>query len=303
MTTALTTRREDYFAFHRIQVASGDMDPAYPVLRDFTERWASSTEQRLWVVLVFTAYYHLGSALRALQQAQHPRWAGEAALDLPVATERRGHWSRPRLTKHLKAIESIAKEPGGLADHFLRGLSSCTPEDAWRQIQHQAGKIPGNGRWASYKTTELIQQVLGIACAAPDMQHAYSSGPRHGLGLLYANLPEGNNPADIALLDKLSSQLVADMRHHGLRVSVETAETSLCDFHAMVAGRYYPGHDIDQMQLQLTSVPSCFDLYAWDARDRTLPHAYLGERHGRSGIDRSAMIAYRTTGRIPVRTS
>lgn len=301
MTQTLTSLREDYYTFHRVQVTSGDMDPAYPVLRDFTTRWGDSTEQRLWAVLAFTAYYHLGSGLRALQQAQHPRYAHEAALDLPCATERRGHWYRPRLAKHLAAIEYIARTPGGLADYFLRGLSACTSEDAWRQIQHQAGKIPGNGRWASYKTTELIQQVLGVVCAAPDMQHAHSSGPRHGLGLLYANLPDGNNPADIALLDKLSAQLVSDMRHHGLRATTETVETSLCDFHAMTAGRYYPGHDIDQMQLQILSVPSCFDVHAWDARSRSLPLAYLGERNGRSGIDRQRMIEYRTTGRIPVR--
>jgi len=300
VTTAQTTRREDYYRFHEIQVECGDMDPAYPVLRDIADRWTSSVEQRLWLVIVFTAYYHLGSALRAFAETSNPRHACGAALDLPCATERRGHWYRPRLRRHLAAVQEIARGPGGLEQWLLSDLNG-TPEENWAQVQHRAGLLPGNGRWASFKTTELVKSVLGVELRAPDMQHAHSSGPRHGLDLLYANLPTGNDRADIAVLDRVSAQLVDDMRRHGLKVSVETAETSLCDFHSMVNGRYYPGRDIDQMQLQLDAVPSVLADYAWRARRRTLPLHYLGEVTGRSGVDRQAMICYRTTGRIPVR--
>lgn len=300
MTTALKTRREDYFRFHEIQVECRDMDPAYPVLSDIGRALDLDTERRLWLVLVYTAYYHLGSALAALGDATDPRWASRAARDLPCATERRGHWYRPRLLKHLTAVQELAHRPGGLSGWFLSDLNG-TPEENWAQVQHRAGLLPGNGRWASFKTTELIQQVLGPDLAAPDMQHAHSSGPRQGLSLLYANLPTGNDRADIARLDQISAGLVREMRLHGLKVSVETAETSLCDFHALVEGRYYPGRDIDQMQLQLEAVPSVLDPYAWRARRRTLPKHYLGELTGRTGIDRQAMVTYRTTGRIPVR--
>lgn len=300
MTTALTTRREDYYAFHEIQVECRDMDPAYPVLNDVCRALDLDTEHRLWLVLLFTSYYHLGSALAALPDATDPKWALRAVQDLPCATERRGHWYRPRLERHLKAVQELAQQSGGLAQWFLSDLHG-TPEENWKQVQHRAGLLPGNGRWASFKTTELIQQVIGPDVAAPDMQHAHSSGPRKGLGLLFANLPADNDPASIALLDAFSRQLVQDMRRRGLKVSVETAETSLCDFHSMVSGRYYPGRDIDQMQLQLASVPSVFDPYAWRARRRVLPEHYLGEVTGRNGIDRQAMVAYRTTGRIPVR--
>lgn len=300
MTTALTTRREDYYRFHEIQVECRDMDPAYPVLNDVGRTLGMSTEDRLWLVLLFTSYYHMGSTMAALTRATAPAQAARAALDLPCATERRGHWHRPRLLKHLSAIGDIAQSPGGLSQWFLSDLNG-TPEENWRQVQHRAGLLPGNGRWASFKTTELIQQVIGADVRAPDMQHAHSSGPRKGLELLYANLPTDNDPASIALLDKLSADLVRDMRRRGLKVSVETAETSLCDFHALVAGRYYPGHDIDQMQLQLEAVPSPLDHYAWRIRRRVFAPAMLGELNGRSGIDRDAMICYRTTGKIPVR--
>jgi len=298
--TALTTRREDYYRFHEIQVECRDMDPAYPVLRDVSRALDLDTEHRLWLVLLFTSYYHLGSALKALSSATEPRWASRAAQDLPCATERRGHWHRPRLLRHLTAVQEIAGEPGGLTRFFLSDLNG-TPEENWRQVQHRASLLPGNGRWASFKTTELIQQVTTVELHAPDMQHAHSSGPRKGLGLLYAGLPTDNDPASIAWLDQLSASLVGDMQRRGLKVSVETAETSLCDFHSLVEGRYYPGRDIDQMQLQLEAVPSSLSHYAWKARRRALPLHYLGEIAGRTGIDRQAMVHYRTTGRIPVR--
>lgn len=300
MTTAQTTRREDYYRFHEIQVECGDMDPAYPVLRNVAESLDLDTEHRLWLILLFTSYYHMGSALAALDKATDPKWAVRASLDLPCATERRGHWYRPRLTRHLQAVQEIAQSPGGLRQFLLSDLHG-TPEENWAQVQHRAGLLPGNGRWASFKTTELIQSVIGVELHAPDMQHAHSSGPRHGLGLLFDNLPTGNGPGVIAALNLISTLLVDDMRASGLKVAVETAETSLCDFHALVGGRYYPGRDIDQMQLQLEAVPSPLGHYAWRARRRVLPLHYLGEVNGRTGIDRDAMICYRTTGRIPVR--
>lgn len=292
--------REDYYRFHEIQVECRDMDPAYPVLKDVARVLDMRTEDRLWLVLLFTAYYHMGSLLSALSKCDLPTHAERAALDLPCATERRGHWYRPRLRKHLRAVQTIARAPGGLTGWFTSDLNG-TPEENWRQVQHRAGLLPGNGRWASFKTTELVKEILGLELHAPDMQHAHSSGPRKGLGLLHSDLPTGNGPADVAVLDRLSARLVTDMRGRGLKVSVETAETSLCDFHSMASGRYYPGHDIDQMQLQLDAVPSALTHYAQRTRRRVLPEHYLGEATGRTGIDRQAMVCYRITGRIPVR--
>lgn len=297
----LTRRREDYFRFHEIQTECGDMDPAYPVLRETAHALDLDTEHTLWLVILYASYYHLGSALHALPDATSPKWAVRAAQDLPCATERRGHWYRPRLRRHLAAVQEIAGESDtGLTRWFLSDLHG-TPEENWAQVQHRAGLLPGNGRWASYKTTELVQSVVGADLHAPDMQHAHSSGPRKGLGLLYADLPKDNNPASIALLDSFSRTLVKQMQLHGLKVTMETAETSLCDFHSLTEGRYYPGHDIDQMQIQLDSVPSSLTHYAWRARRRSFPLHYLGEITGRTGIDRHAAVCYRTTGRVPVR--
>lgn len=305
----MSDRLADYYRFHEIQVESDDMDPAYPVLEEVASVLGLGTEERLWLVLVYAAYYHLGSGLLAFGQVSDPRGAADAALDLPCATERRGHWSRPRLLKHLQGVQSVARDGSrGLTRWFLSNLHG-TPEENWRLVQHRAGLLPGNGRWAAFKTTELIQRVVAPGSGrsfdlhAPDMQHAHSSGPRKGLGLLFEGLPTGNGPGDIALLDAYSSRLVGDMKRHGLVVTMETAETSLCDFHSLVRGHYYPGHDIDQMQLQLDAVPSRLSPYAWRARRRRLPEHYLGELTGRTGLDRAAAIHYRTTGRIPLRTT
>ncbi|WP_086559891.1 hypothetical protein [Streptomyces africanus] len=294
---------DDYLAFHRLQTSTRDMDPVYPVLRQMADSLSLTDEQRVWLVVCHVAYYHLGSALRAFAAVPDPARASDAVMDLPVATERRGHWSRRALHRHLSAVQQVAREdPRGLSGWLMRGLDGGGPRDNWAMLSGRLLSIPGNGRWAAFKTCEMLQQVCGANVAAPDMGHAHSSGPRKGLGLLYSGLPSGNGPAAVRELNRVSDGLVSLMAGAVPSVSVETAETSLCDFHSMSRGGYYPGHDIDKMQHQLDQVPSELAGAAYAARLQELPRAYLGELNGWNGVDAGRRKVYRDTGRIPERT-
>jgi Alpha-glutamyl/putrescinyl thymine pyrophosphorylase clade 2 len=268
----------DYARFHRIQVASRDIDPVYPVYRQLAADLGLTAEDRTRLVLLHVAYYHAGSALAALDGAH---WR------LPCGTERRGHRDDRQLRRHLDGLAQAGAQPGGYTA-FLRPRAG-----SWDALTARLRELPGNGRWAAYKAAEMLQKVCGYAVTAPDMGHAHSSGPRHGLALLYPGIPEGNSPADIARLDAISAALAA-----GLPAPVEEAETTLCDFHAMHGGRYYPGHDIDVMLAQLIAVQSGLTAAFLAARRAVLPPAYLGEIHGWSGVDRGRCRAYRDTGQI-----
>ena len=133
------------------------------------------------------------------------------------------------------------------------------------------------------------------------MGNANSSGPRKGLGLFFPGLPQGNSPTEIQYLDKLSEQVVENLQGKVSQVSMETAETSLCDFYALNKGRYYVGIDIDEMQEQLLRVPSDLTPLAFKARYETLPHEYLGELNGWEGIDKKRKGVYRDTREIALR--
>ena len=127
---------------------------------------------------------------------------------------------------------------------------------------------------------------------ATDMGHRNSSGPRQGLELFYDDLPKGQKNPDIALLDQRSQDLVNEMQKRKAIVSIETAETSLCDFHNLIRGKYYSGLDIDAMQSQLLQVPSKLTLKAFEARKAKIPNEYLGELNGWVGVRKDKRHEY-----------
>lgn len=284
---------DDYTRFHRELVTSRDLDPVYPVYRRLADDLGLTADQRIALVVLHVAYYHAGSALLAFSGANGLRDVGTSRLDLPCATERRGHRSPAALLAHLN---DLTRRAGEILGWCRTAASQGGPASGWTYLTEQLTTLHGNGRWAAYKTAEMFQHILPLPIEAPDMGHAFSSGPRKGLALLYeADLPTGNDAASVRHLDSLSREVVA---HLGRGTTMAEAETSLCDFHSLAVGRYYAGHDIDQMQEQLMAVPSALTQSAYTARRAALPNAYLGELHGRSGIDRARRRVYFDTGKV-----
>ena len=294
--------RTDYRRFHKLALETRDVDPVYPVYRALADSLGLSPAERAWLVFVHVAYYHAGSALAAFEATRTVREATTAPMDLPVGTERRAHWTRPRLAAHLAALQRAAAPFGraGLAGWAWHELPA-DPARAWGHLTADLAALDGNGRWAAFKTAEMLAAISDIPVEAPDMGHAYSSGPRHGLALLYPPVPAGNGALAIKELDVLSGRLVDKLREAGLPASMATAETTLCDFHALHAGRYYVGHDIDLMQAQVRAVRPGLADKLWNARTTALPAAYLGELGGWTGPDPRRRRFYRDHGRIVTR--
>lgn len=289
----------DYAQFHEAQTQSRDMDPAYPVLRWFA--MALNRESGLWLTFLFVGYYHMGSALKAFSLHPTPTVPDQATLKLPISQPRRSHRATLKFAQHLDSLCAKAEQHGGLGAWLDSVCVSKDPIANWKALNDELTTVYGNGRWAAYKTAEILMKSHGFPLEVPDMGNANSSGPRKGLGLFYPGLPQGNSPAEIAYLDKLSEQIVEGLQGKVSQVSMETAETSLCDFYALNKGRYYVGIDIDEMQEQLLRVPSDFTHLAFKARYHTLPHEYLGELNGWEGIDKKRKSVYRDTREIALR--
>lgn len=284
---------EDYIKFHQLALETRDVDPTYPVLKQLAFYEGLTPEDRIRLVMRFVAYYHLGSGLASFLGETGP---------LPCATERRGHRDDRKLQKHLGALRDVENTAGGWHGYFKPVFDGNNPKSNWETLQLRLLDIYGNGRWASYKTAEILWKVCGFPVEASDMGHAYSSGPRQGLDLLIPNLPRGNSKGVVRDLDTASNWVCARLRKEGLPAPVEEVETTLCDFHALATGRYYVGHDIDQMLRQLLDVQSGWTRRALDARFHTLPHQYLGEIYGWTGPDSGRKRAYRDAGKILERT-
>lgn len=288
---------EDFATFHAIQTYSQDMDPIYPVLKEVGSHFLD--ESATWLVFLHVAYYHIGSALKVFSLYRHPTVPQEELLKLPCLVARRGHRDPIRLAKHLDSLCLKAAQHNGLHAWISSLIIPGDPKGSWKVVNDELMTIWGNGRWAAYKTAEMLWKCNGFELEAPDMGHANSSGPRKGLQMLYGNnLPQGNSPGEIEKLDKLSLNVVQFLANKNLEVGIETAETSLCDFYALKNGRYYPGIDIDEMQECLDKVPSDLTEWAYKARQKVIPHEYLGELNGWKEIDKSRKQVYRITGQI-----
>lgn len=272
-------------------MASEDIDPVYPVLRALyaAQGWAEA--QALWFTTLYVAFYHLGSAWVAFQERPDPGPLPARVTRLAIAVERRGL----RGGKVLAHVEALVATTGSDLAGFIRDGWRTHPEANYEAFWIQWQRVWGNGRWATFKMAELLKKVHGLPLAAPDMRLADCSGPRQGLEWLY-----GLHGEDVPTLDRAGVQLRGMLAAAGLALDWEGVETVLCNFNSTAKGHYYVGHDIDEMQGQLTQAPSDVTPL-WTARAAALPVAYRGEAHGWCGVNPSFQRWYRDHGTILTR--
>lgn len=286
----------DFLTFARHMLASKDEDPFYPVLtwlmRDMTH------EQALWLSFLFVAFCHLGSAWHAWTIQPVPGPLPHALAQLPFYTDRRG-LRGGQVHRHVQSYITLLDETHGMqAPWIMRGWKA-SPTTNYECFWLQSQRIWGNGRWAAFKWSEILKKVHGYPLAAPDMRLQFCSGPKAGLAWLY-----GLGAATaLDTYDWASRDVTGRVQQAGMVADVETVETLLCNWHSLVCGRYYVGCDIDAQQEEVAqpflSVRQREQLFA--AREAVLPHAYLGELRGWTGIQKPLLTRYRDTGVLHVR--
>lgn len=276
--------------FARLHVSSGDVDPAYPVLRWVVDGYDDGAlieeERKLWHVLLYAAFYNLASAQIAIEHHPVPGPLCNACNVLPTGVERR-NLRGGKMAEHITALLTTANESGGIYPWLYRACDWPTPELRWQALRSIALPVWGNGRWATYKLAELCGEVLAWPLAAPDMGLDGASGPLAGLMLVYKVLwsdPEAQGR---------NLQTVLRAYPFEVDLPLQQIETVLCDWHAVITGRYYVGHDIDLMQEQLLAAEARHDRTfpaLWEARAQSFAEKYLGEApiNGWGGV-----VAYR----------
>lgn len=283
----LTVHDADSFVeFSRWHLASGDVDPVYPVLAACADLLGIDDENRARLVLLYVTYYDLGSALTVWVEHGWP--TGPLPHDvarLPTGTERRGLRGGVKLNRHLVDLNGHIDGAGSV----LAWLHSGLPDDplaAWATLRARLATPWGNGRWATYKTAELAQKVLGWNVEPTDAGHDYSTGPRQGLAVLYGDAPAGQDAATIALLDRRTETLRDRLNDAGVPSDIAEVETHLCDWHAAADGRYYVGHDIDLMldQINRPHVSGDTRELVLAARLNAFDDRWLGETNGWAGV-------------------
>lgn len=290
----------DYREFVWWHVESQDIDPVYPVLQSLHDVLCDSPQEKVALTTLYVAYYNLASAVATWLDGWRPGDAmTDAQLRRPTGTERRAHRDVRQFAKHIESLGDYSHRFASLHDYFkpqLRVTGPTADGARWEILQQRLTSIHGNGRWAAYKEGEILDTVHGWDCPPPDAGHANSSGPRKGLADIFpdaANLT-GNHPSTIRALDYLTSKLVDE-----LGIPVAQVETTLCDWHSVLNGNYYVGHDIDLMQEQSARCDraKAYELIREARRDR-LGVGFLGEVGGWRGVRKHLNRLYRDEGRI-----
>jgi len=283
----------DMVKFGAELINSKDIDPVYPVLETLYEQRKLRTSLRHWQTCLYLAFYSLPSALQAFEKFPTPDAAIKALGDdcefnYPIAVERRG-LSGGKVRHHLA---DLLRKTSGRAEGFEGWLMEGwqyegNPNWNFKVFFARAQNIWNNGRWAAFKWCELLKEVHKMPLEAPDLCLQDCTGPLKGLCMVTRMSETDTIPS----LNTAAKILLNDLYEAGLPyLCWEQLETLLCNYHSYKHGKYYVGHDIDEMQqainrgaqegwLSKANVTALFE-----ARKAALPKAYLGEFNGWSGI-------------------
>lgn len=270
----------DFCTFAQAQITSTDIDPVYPVLRNYFEEQRLSTEQCLWSLYLYVGSYHLGSAEWLWSLNPSPARLSES-IRIHTGVERRGFRGNGLLALNVNAM---------LEKGRLQAWVEQSVERGWEGVRAVFESIPYNGTWASYKWADLLKNVMGYPIDAPDIGlsgGSHTSGSVAGLMRL-TEFDYHRCATDLAL-----QQSVLDRaRHRGVQFGgFDQLETALCDFNSLAKGTYYVGHDIDAMMGQINP-----GSVLWSSRAAVIPAQYLGEVCGWSGVRKHLKPLYRDSG-------
>jgi hypothetical protein len=232
-------RLDDFCEFSRLQVKTGDIDPAYPLIKRFFDLENAQPEQRLWFLFLYTGFYSLGSAWEFWSKGRDP-YRVKTTFGFKTGVERRGFRGNERARDYLHEVWAISRR-SSLGELLQSGwLDGDTEFTLWRKVRRNYEKLTHCGPWASFKMADLCRNTLDWPIACPDIGEA--SGPRKGLTFI-------DTKGSWRRLWDIATERGVPFR------GIDQLETALCDFGSMSEGRYYVGHDIDLQRDDVKGTP------------------------------------------------
>lgn len=281
----------DFCTFARAQIASGDLDPTYLVLRKHYERVGLIEEARLWRTLLYVTWYSLSSAERLWSVMPLPTTVrARDVAGFLTGIERRGFRGNSKAAEHINAV---LKASGGELRRWVWTTVGPGGKQGWARVRKAFMELPHGGPWSSYKWADLLAHVHGYPITADDLGvggGSETAGPIPGMVRLTGESWQVCASDPILQMRLLSASMDKGVPFSGL----DQLETALCDFNSLCKGRYYVGHDIDQ---QMDSLPGC-STWLREAREASFASRYLGECGGWTGVRRELKSVYAREGRV-----
>jgi hypothetical protein len=280
---------DDFCRFAEAQVRSGDLDPAYVLLRAHYEAEGIDDETAVWRTLLYVTWYHVGSAERAWKLFPSANRFDEVRAPAllrgyETGIERRGFRGNDLASAFIERVELTATSTAGSLWRWVTEAAAPGGTLGWETVRQTFQAIPHAGPWASYKWADLLKHVHGLSITASSIgdKLGETAGPIPGMVLL-TGLPWSECASSVELQQEMhdvATQMGCPFR------GLDQLETALCDFNSLAKGRYYHGHDIDSQMAQLSEGSRL-----WKGRE-AFAERFRGELGGWNGVRSELKSAY-----------
>lgn len=298
---AIMSRVEEFVAYHKASVESGDCDPSYPMLRYLCKRFELNNEQKLWLAFLYACSYCGATAFyvynefpdyRYVDIGRMERWWGERGRSACLFQSDRA-WVRSR-NQFVEMVRSYRGFSGEDQAGRFASMMSGDLREAYRKVYVECGNVFQMGRFGLFLWLEALNVVAEMPIHPPDIDWKNAQSSRNGL--CYAigrdDWLRGNDYGENPLPDEAWSvlplefdALMARTSLEGVRSDPWNLETTLCAFKKFKRGKRYVGYYLDRQWDEIQKLASSVrEGVCWDVlrqfRNETFSSEWLVECGG-----------------------
>jgi len=267
---------KDFFTMSVCSIHSGDIDPVYPILKQFFDKYNYDKEQRLWGCLLYVYVYNLPWTLELLTSYpsleiayKNEIWKYKYLKDIKIGSDRRGiYWSGglslilEKLIKYLYPEKTLCN----YFDKYIIEENTQSDEDASKfiAINRAIRDLPLGGVWSAFKYSDLITQTsdeIDLRCIDLFVRERLAGVGEAILALCNQDVKnhkwiKDNYRFVTMKLDEWTEEigLLVEGKvpwKKDFKMSWFETETVLCNYHSIAVGSYYLNMDLDDMYLKL----------------------------------------------------
>lgn len=275
---------DKFCTFVRHQLETGDYDAHIPWMVGLMKKFELRLDEAVEIGFLYMAYYNEASAWQhwAWHKMLRPDELKKTLRQLPIESQRRNLYGG-RIEEHLCELHEM-----NLEKPWLERLQSC---GSWEDLLDEIESVYGNGRWASYTTSELMLHLAKLDLEPDSFEILTSSGPLNGL------LALGLQPCE-----ETAKEVHEALGAEGISTTYSQLESLLCDWCGVCTkGSFYSGRNIDRQQARIIKVERMTGASLpelWEIRKEVYPHKSLGELNGWVGIDKERLKHYKRSGEV-----
>lgn len=234
----------DFDIYSRALIASKDVDPIYPFIKSLVKY--KPDYNKYWFALVYVMFYSLESAIKFCEEIPAPEHWNESVfkkLRTSGHISKMGHERRGKQ----RTIENQIFMVDSFREYLESGDFALIALEDNRSFRNQVEKWPQHSGWASFKIAEVFEKALGaenlkvMDLGLEGRDPNSNDGPVGGLRWLYGR----ENEFDASIFstwNNLGRKLAKNWK-----VDIGEVESALCKWHKLVSGKYYIGHDIEEL--------------------------------------------------------